>query len=457
MSTPDTRHPALIKYERHMNPAFVRLLGTFGYGRVFVRAAGSTIWDDQGRSYLDLLAAFGAANLGHSPPALIERCVAFLQDDALNLVHVGPQVHAAELAADLAELAAPLDMTLLSNTGSEAVEAALKLARAATQRSAIAYAANGFHGLGLATLSVSSEARLRQPFEPLLPDCHALPFGDLDALGRLLRERRVAAFLLEPIQAEGGVVMPPVGYLGAARELCRKHGTLFVLDEVQTGIGRTGRMFAYEHEGVVPDVLVLGKSLGGGLVPISATLTTRALQQRAYGTQARFDLHGSTYAGGAFACRVAREVLRQTRAAELPARAAAAGTRLREGLAARLAGHPLLREVRGQGLLIGLELGPTESGLLQRMFSGLVEALSEKVLGQWLALRLLERGILCQPASQHWNVLRIEPPLIISDAQIDQALAAIESVLFEYREIVPLVKDVAARLGSQFREGWPFR
>jgi putrescine aminotransferase len=453
----DARHPAVVQYERHVNPAFMRLLGTFGYGRVFVRAEGTTLWDDQGRSYLDMLSAFGAANLGHNPALLIERSIGFLQDQALNLVHVGPQIYAAELAAELAELTAPLEMALFSTTGSEAVEAALKLARAATRRSAIAYATGGFHGLGLGALSVSSEPRLREPFEPLLPDCHPVPFGDLEALRRVLSERRVAAFLLEPIQAEAGIILPAAGYLGAARELCRRHGALFVLDEVQTGIGRTGELFAYQHEGIVPDVLVLGKSLGGGLVAISATLTSREVQQRAYGSQYAFDLHGSTYAGNAFACRVAREVLRQTLGAELPARARAAGTRLLGGLQTRLARHPLVRDVRGQGLLIGIELGPTDSGLFQRLFAGLVESISEKVFGQWLALRLLERGIVCQPASQHWNVQRLEPALIVSDAEIDRTLDEIEKLLFEYTELVPLMKDVAARIGEQYREGWRFR
>lgn len=457
MSHDDTRHPALVKYERHVNPAFVRLLGTFGYGRVFVRAEGATLWDDQGRSYLDMLAAFGAANLGNNPPELVERAVGFLRDQTLNLVHVGPQIHAGELAADLAELAAPLDVTLFSSTGSEAVEAAMKLARAASGRSAIAYARGGFHGTGLGSLSVMSHTRFKKPFEPLLPDCHEVPFGDLDALGHLLRDRRVAAFLLEPIQAEAGVILPPPGYLGEARELCRKHGALFVLDEVQTGIGRTGKMFAYEHEGVVPDVLVLGKSLGGAIVPIAATVTSRDVHQKAYGTLAKFDLHGTTYAGNAFACRVAREVLRQTREAELPARAQALGTRFMQGLRARLERHPLVREVRGQGLLIGIELGSTEKGLVRRLLSTMVAPLQEQVFGQWLCVRLLERGIVCQPASQQWNVLRLEPPLVVTEAEVDRTIDEIERVLFEYTELLPLVKDVATRLGSQFKQGWSFR
>jgi len=452
------RHPAVADYERYVNPAFVRLLGTFGYGRVFVRGKGTSLWDDQGRQYLDLLAAFGAVNLGHNPDVLIERMVEFLRDDAVNLVHVGPQLHAAELARELAQLVSPpLEITLFSNSGGEAVEAAMKLARAATDRRHFVYTEGGFHGTGLGSLSIMGHARLRAPFEPLLPNCEAVPFGDLEALEQALHKRRAAAFVVEPIQAEAGVLLPPSGYLKAAQEMCTKYGTLFVLDEVQTGLGRTGTLFAYEQHGFVPDVLVLGKSLGGSLVPLSATLTSREIQQKAYGSQAKFDLHGTTYSGNAFACRVGTEVLKQVQAQGLVERSARLGAVLLDQLQRALSGHPLVREVRGVGLLVGIELGPTDSGFFQRAFSGVVESVSEKVFGQWLAVRLLERGILCQPASQHWNVLRIEPPLTITEAELVHAVSEIAQLLAQYTKLTPLLKDVTARLTEQYRGGWSFR
>jgi len=452
------RHPVVADYERYVNPAFVKLLGTFGYGRVFVRAKGTSIWDDQGRQYLDLLAGFGAVNLGHNPEGLIERMVEFLRDDVLNLVHVGPQPHAAELARQLAQLVGPpLEITLLSNSGGEAVEAGMKLARAATGRSHFVYAQGGFHGTGLGSLSIMGHARLREPFEPLLPNCQAVPFGDLEALERALRGRQAAAFVVEPIQAEAGIVLPAAGYLKAAQELCTKYGTLFVLDEVQTGLGRTGSLFAFQQHGFVPDVLVLGKSLGGSMVPLSATLTSRVIQQKAYGSQAKFDLHGTTYSGNAFACRVGVEVLKQVQEQGLAQRSARLGAWLIEELRSALAGHPLVREVRGLGLLVGIELGPTDSGFFQRAFSGVVESVSEKVFGQWLSVRLLERGIVCQPASQHWNVLRLEPPLTISEAELSRAVTEIARLLGQYTSLTPLLKDVTVRLSEQYRGGWSFR
>ncbi|HYP78574.1 MAG TPA: aminotransferase class III-fold pyridoxal phosphate-dependent enzyme [Polyangiaceae bacterium] len=452
------RHPVLADYERYVNPAFVKLLGTFGYGRVFVRGKGTSLWDDQGRQYLDMLAGFGAVNLGHNPEALIERMVEFLRDDAPNLVHVGPQLHAAELARRLARVAgAPLEISLFSNSGGEAVEAAMKLGRAATGRSHFVYAEGGFHGTGLGSLSIMGHARLREPFEPLLADCQAVPFGDLDALEQALHRRRVAAFVVEPIQAEAGILLPPAGYLKSAQELCTKYGTLLVLDEVQTGLGRTGSVFAYQQHGFVPDVLVLGKSLGGSMVPLSVTLTSREVHQKAYGSQAKFDLHGTTYSGNALSCRVGSEVLKLIEEQGLSQRAERLGAALLEQLRRALSGHPLVREVRGLGLLVGIELGPTNSGFFQRAFSGVVESVSEKVFGQWLAVRLLERGIVCQPASQHWNVLRLEPPLTISETELSHAVSEIAQLLGEYTKLTPLLKDVTARLTEQYRGGWSFR
>ncbi|MFZ5892512.1 MAG: aspartate aminotransferase family protein [Myxococcota bacterium] len=455
MNAPDSSIDA---YARHVNPAFVRLLGTFGYGRVFVRARGTTLFDDQGREYLDMLAAFGAANLGHNSPALIECMKSFLDEEAMNLIHIGPQPHAAKLASELAAaLSPPLEVTMFSNSGGEAVESAIKLARVATRRSAIIYAYGSFHGTGLGPLSVMGHPRLREPFEPLLPDCHAVRFGDLDALKRVLTENRAAAFVVEPIQAEGGVIMPPPNYLAEARDLCKRKGALFVLDEVQTGLGRTGTLFAYETSGCVPDVLVLGKSLGGALLPLSVAITSREIWRRAFGSQDKFDLHGSTYSGNALACRVGSEVLRQVRADGFVATARERGERFLNALRTILMGHPLVREVRGAGLLIGIELGPTDSTLGQRVFGQLFESVSEKVFGQWLAVRLLERGIVCQPASQHWNVLRLEPPLTVSNAEIDRTVLEIRNLLSEYTALLPLMKDVAQRLGEQYRGGWSFR
>jgi putrescine aminotransferase len=295
--------------------------------------------------------------------------------------------------------------------------------------------------------------RFREPFLPLLGGCVEIPFGDLPALEKALRAKP-AAFLVEPIQAEAGVLVPAARYLAEAARLCRKAGTLLVLDEVQTGIGRTGELFAFRAEkDFVPDVLVLGKSLGGSILPVSVAMTTREHQQRAYGTAERFDLHGSTFSGYAIGCRAAIETLKILDEEKLPERARELGEYALGALRRRLGEHPLVRDVRGRGLLIGIELGPSGRGLWAKV----QETLSVKVFGQWLALRLLEVGILCQPASQQWNVLRLEPPLVVTREEIDRVIDAIDAVLREYESIGPLVADVGKRIGAQAMGGWEFR
>ena len=449
-------NPSAEKFARHVNPALVRLLGVFGYGRVFIRAQDVWVWDDQGRRYLDFLAGFGSVNIGHSHPRLVRRLQEFLASEAMNVTHIGPSIHAADLAEALAMLAPPLEIALFSNSGSEAVEAGLKLARSATGRTEFIYCQGAFHGTNLGALSVMGEERMRRPFEPLLEGCHRVPFGDLAALEKALAPRRAAGFVVEPVQGERGVVFPPEGYLRKAQELCLRAGTLFILDEVQTGFGRTGTMFSYQVEECAPDILILAKSLGGSIAPIGATLTTRKIHHKAYGSMDRFDLHGTTFSGNAFSCVAALETLRILADENLVANSAARGKQLLEGLKSRLAGHPLVREVRGRGLFAGIELGATDSGWMNKHARPLVKKISQTVFGQWAALKMLEKGIICQPASHNWNVLRLEPPLTVKEAEVHQAIDTVAEVLGEYQGVAPLLKDVTERVGKQFAKGWAF-
>ena len=443
-------HPAAVKFAEHVNPAFVKLLGAYGYGRVFERASGTRLWDSDGREYLDFLAAFGVMNLGHNPPKLRERIKAILDDDAPNLCHVGIQVHAADLASLLAH--GKLTRVLFSSSGGEAVESALKLARAATKRKPLLYCTGGFHGTGFGTLSVMGSKRMREPFEPLVGECFEIPFDDLPALEQALERHRAAGFLVEPIQAEAGVRIPKAGYLKRAQELCKAKGTLLILDEVQTGIGRTGKMYAYSHEDFVPDILVLGKALGAGMVPISAALTTPDIHDRGYGRIDKFDLHSTTFSGNTFGCRIALAGLELLDEEGLVENAAERGEELLVKLRSALEGHPFVKAIDGRGLLVGLELGPKKQGILDK----LVEGVSKHIFGQWLAVRLLEVGIVAQPASQQWNVLKLEPALTVTSDEIDRVVAAIKGILDEYRDLTSIVADAGKRLGSQAIGGWSF-
>ena len=434
------------RYARFVDPAFMRLLGVLGYGRVFARAEDVYVWDEQGRRYLDLLAGFGSVNIGHNHPRLVARMRAFLAAQALNLSHTGPSPPAADLAERLAgATGGPLEVSLFSTGGAEAVEAAMKLARASTGRTRLVAADAAYHGLSLGTLSLTGSPRMRAPFEPLLADCSVVPFGDAGALERELRGGNVAAFIVEPVQIEGGVRFPSDGYLAAARTLCTTYRTLLVFDEVQTGFGRLGSLFAFQQAAVVPDILVLGKSAGGSIASIGITMTSRAIQKRAYGSMRRFDLHGSTFAGNAFACTAAAETLRIIADERLCANARERGDELIAGLRQRLGGHPLVRDIRGRGLLIAIELRAS------------VEKLAELLVGQWLSVALLERGIIVQPASQAWNVLRIEPPLTMTSAHVDEAIEAVAGVFEAHRSLLPLVARATWRMGIQLAAGGAFR
>ena len=446
-------HPAVAKYARHVNPAFVELLNVLGYGRLYARARDVWIWDDRENRYLDCLAGFGCVNLGHNHPRLAQRLEGFLRAQPLNHFHVGPSPFMAELAELLAQSTAePLEVTLFCNSGAEAVEAGMKLARAATGRRKFVYCTGGYHGTSLGTLAVMGDGRKRQAFEPSLVDTVEIAFGDPASLRQALSGRDVAAFVVEPVQGEGGVRLPPREYLKEAQALCRRLGTLLILDEVQTGIGRTGTLFAHEgaqeSEGMVPDVLVLAKALGGGLASIGVALTSRELHRKAYGSMDRFDWHSSTFGGNSFSCVAAIETLRILKDENLAANAAARGGQLIARLREKLAGHPFVKEIRGRGLLVGIEIGPTQSGWMNRLAPSLVALASRKVFGHWMSLKLLERGIVCQPAALRWDVLKVEPPLTIREAEVGSFVDAVVEIFEEYRDLPKLLADVARRLAK---------
>ena len=421
-------------YRDHVNPTLVEALGLLGYGRDFVRGEGIRLWDDQGRVYRDFLSGYGTLLLGHNHPEVKDAIDEVLRAGVPQFMQVSPQPLVGALAARLARLApGGLDVAYFMSSGSEAVDGALKLARAATHRARFVSAQGAFHGITLGALSVTGHPRHRAPFEPLLPGCAQVPWGDADAVEKELRRRDVAAVILETMQGEGGFRPPPAGYLADVVRLCHRYGTLLILDEVQVGLGRTGRMFAYEREGVAPDVLVLAKGLSGGLVPVSAYLTRREVWQRAYGSLARYDLHASTFSGGALACAAALATLEILERDQLPARAEALGHRLGQRLRAAIGGHPMVRDIRGRGLIWGIELA-TVAGDLGAL-----------AVGQWVAVGLMERGIVSQVGTQAADVIRAEPPLTASEDDIDAFARALRETLAAHAPSVISATTSAAR------------
>jgi putrescine aminotransferase len=394
----------LAGFAAHVNPTMVEALGLLGYGRAIVRGEGVRLWDREGREYRDFLAGYGTLLLGHNHPEVRDALLEVLRAGTPQFLQVAPQPLAAALAARLARLApGGLEVAYFMSSGSEAVDGALKLARAATRRPRFVSAERGFHGITFGALSVTGHAKHREAFEPLLPGCAIVPWGDAGAVERELRKRDVAAVVLETMQGEGGFRPPPPGYLADVARLCHRYGTLLILDEIQVGLGRTGRLFAYEREGAAPDILVLAKGLSGGLVPVSAYLTRPEIWRRAYGSLARYDVHASTFSGGALACAAALATLEILERDRLAARADALGERLGQALRAAVGGHPMVREIRGRGLLWGVELAAP---------GGPLAALA---VGQQVAVGLMERGFVSQVGTQAPAVIRAEPPLIVAE------------------------------------------
>ncbi|CAM5278653.1 hypothetical protein GCM10010329_78510 [Streptomyces spiroverticillatus] len=457
-TTADTRR----RFREHINPPMAKLFAAHGMDRVFTRAQGCVLTTADGTEYLDLVAGYGALGLGHNHPDVVARLRDFLDLGAPTFAqYISLPVQTAELAERLSAISpGGLERVFFSNSGTEAVEAALKVARAATGRTRLVHADNSYHGKTLGALSVTGRDTHRTPFGPLVPDVVAVPYGDTAALAAALDG--AAAFIVEPVQGEGGVVLPPPGYLREAQRLCARAGAVFVLDEIQTGLGRTGAMFAADHDGLRPDVLCLAKSLSGGLVPVAATLVRAELWDAAYGSSDRALLHSSTFGGGNFAATAALATLDVLQAEKLPERARDTGAHLRTSLRAVCEPYAFIRDVRGIGLMNAIEFDGDFSGASAAMTDELLTRLPgdlhtlvdwlpddlrtafrsaatalETSLGDLLCLRFAARlardhRILTFLTANHNRVLRIQPPLSLTTGQADRFVAAVGEVCHEF-------------------------
>jgi ornithine--oxo-acid transaminase len=414
-------------YARTINPQFMRVLKTIGFDRVWARAEGQYLYDADGNRFLDMLGGFGMFNVGRNNPRVREALVETLELETPGSVQLGVSLLPGLLAEELLRRTPDrLARVLFTNSGTEAVEAALKLGRAATGRSRVVSTVDGFHGLTLGSLSANGGRHFVERFGPLLPGFSQVPFGDLEALERELLSEDVALFLVEPIQGHG-VYVPPVGYLEGAQELCRRYGTLFAVDEVQTGFGRTGRLFAFEHWQLEPDLVTVAKSLSGGYVPVGALLMSQRVYDGVFDSLEHSVSHGSTFAPNDLAMAAGLATLHELDDAQLVERADRLGRLLLERTEQLVTAHEVVREVRGLGLIWAMEFAEPESGsfswrLLERMQTGL--------FAQLVVVPLFTRHhVLTQVAGYDLPVLKGLPPLVLSEQDVDDFVAALDGVI----------------------------
>ena len=400
-------------HTRHLNEQMVRVLRTIGYDVGFCKGSGQYLYDRAGSRYLDLLSGFGVFAVGRNHPAIRQALKSALDADLPNLVQMDVSTLAGVLAERLLAHVPYLNKAFFCNSGAEAVEAAIKFARGATGRSGIVHCSHSFHGLTYGALSLNGDDIFRKGFGPLLPDVASIPFNDLVALEQALKGRNVAAFIVEPIQGKG-VVMPNEAYLKGAEVLCRRYGTLFIADEIQTGLGRTGKFLAGEHWGIEPDMVLLAKALSGGYVPVGAVLLRKQIFDKIFDRMDRAVVHGSTFSKNDLAMAAGIATLEVMKAEKVVENAALMGERLISGLNALSENYELLKNVRGKGLMIGVEFGSPSSLKLKASWA-MLETASKGLFCQLITIPLFkDHKILTQVAGHGSHTIKLIPSLILT-------------------------------------------
>lgn len=419
-------------YAEHVNPQWVRLINLLDMNRRYVHCEGATLTSEHGENYLDFLSGYGVYNVGHAHPFIREQLIEELESFGPSML----QTHVPELAGELAQrlcslAGGGLERAFFTSTGSEGVETSMKFARAYTRREWILYGNGGFHGLTCGALSLMSSPWWRDRFGPMLQTTTGVPFGDLGALETELKSKKYAAFIIEPIQGESGITLPPQGYLRAAQDLCRKYGTLFVLDEVQTGLYRTGSFLAAQHYGAEPDMVILAKALSGSFVPVGAVLMRDDISKSVYRSMEKSFVHASTFGENAMAMRAGLATLDVLQNEQLGARAEVMGRRLRDGVNALVPKHQMLKGAHGLGLFNGVAFQAPSTFGLKTLFHGF-NMLHAGLFGQMVVRQLFhDAQILTQMCGNNYLVVKAVPPLIVNEQQIDSFISAIDQLLHE--------------------------
>jgi len=416
-------------HSEFLNPQLAKVLKAVGMDRFYERGEGCYLYDRAGERYLDFLSGFGVFALGRSHPVVKKALIDAIELDLPNLV----QLDCALLPGLLAEALVGtvhdgLERCFFSNSGAEAIECAIKFAKYATRRPRVLHADHSFHGLTNGALSLNGGSEFRAGFGPLLPGCDSVAFGDLQPLERELRRGDVAALVIELIQGKG-VHMAGDEYWSGAQSLCRQHGTLFVADEVQTGLGRTGKMWAYEHYGLAPDIITVSKALSGGYVPVGATLCSAEVFDRVYSKMERAVVHSTTFGRNQLAMVAGLATLRTLEDERVVDRARTTGEAFFEALAPLVERYELFKDVRGKGLMIGLEFGEPASLRLKSRWR-MLESARKGLFSQLIVGPMFSRHrILTQVAADNVNIVKLLPPLIAGQEEVDAFVGALDDVL----------------------------
>lgn len=420
----------LQNYSDHVNPQWSRLLDLLQMDERYEHCEGTELTTAGGRVILDFLSGYCVHNVGHNHPEIIQQ----LQNE---LARCGPamlQSHIPDLAGDLAKrlcalAGGKLRKAFFACSGSEGVESAIKFSRAATERTGLLYANGAFHGLTCGALSLMGDEFWRGKFGPMLPDTFAIPFNDLAALRQQLATKRFGAFVVEPIQSEAGIRLPDADYLKEAQILCAKYGALLVLDEVQTGMYRTGRFLAAHHFGVEPDIVILAKALSGGLIPCNAVLMSDRVYEAVYDSLKRSIVHTSTFSENSMSMRAGLATLDVLERENLGERAAVMGEILRQRLREALTGYEMVRDIRGMGMMSGIEFQPPKHFRLRAPFEAF-HHIHSAMFGQIAVMRLYrDHNILTQVCGNNFMVLKVAPPLVVTEKQVDRFVEAARDVV----------------------------
>ena len=435
------------RYSSHVNHRFAKVVALLGFDKVFVRAEGPWLYDQEGARYLDFLGGYSVFSLGRNHPRIKQSILDWLARDGASMVQMDCSPLAARLGEELARITpGRLDTTVFTNSGAETTEVALKMARKATRRPRILHAALSYHGLTMGALSVTDHDMWQEGFRPLIPGCEEVPFNNLEALERELSKRDVAAYIVEPIQGEAGVVIPSDDYLPEASRLCRKYGALLIADEIQTGFGRTGRWFACDHWGVEPDIMLLSKALSGGYVPVGACVTRRDIFDKVFEDLAHSVVHTTTFGGNALAMVCGLATIQVIRDEGIVENSASAGAALMDGICALAADFEMVKDVRGKGMMIGIEFGKPKSLALKAGWK-LVHRAAGGLFGQMIAIPLMrDHGVLTQVAGHNLDVHKLAPPLIIGREEIEVFLTAYRKVLADLHRFPGPIWDLGTTL-----------